>query len=133
LLQAKELRRIGRLAGRHPFEAGRAALGARPEGPSAPTSRSWSRENSPAGRRRSCGLWPTLCRSRERIGTIETAFELLLHTLPEHYPNVAPMQARAGGGEPDPTTGQVAGARTVSDLLIQAFTSIFHAEGEGVS
>jgi Flp pilus assembly CpaF family ATPase len=53
----------------------------------------------------------------ERIGTIETAFELLLHELPDQYPNVAPMQARAGGGE----AGD-AGAKDVADLLVEAFT-----------
>lgn len=53
----------------------------------------------------------------ERIGTIETAFELLLHELPEQYPNVAAMQARAGGGE----AGD-AGSKTVPNLLVEAFT-----------
>lgn len=56
----------------------------------------------------------------ERIGTIETAFELLLHELPDQYPNVAPMQARAGGGEAG--GGSAAGAKTVADLLVEAFT-----------
>ncbi|MFD7161199.1 CpaF family protein [Kribbella sp. NPDC059898] len=54
---------------------------------------------------------------QERIGTIETAFELLLHELPDQYPNVAPMQARAGGGE----AGD-AGAKDVADLLVEALT-----------
>jgi pilus assembly protein CpaF len=53
----------------------------------------------------------------ERIGTIETAFELLLHELQDQYPNVAAMQARAGGGE----AGD-AGSKTVPDLLVEAFT-----------
>ena len=57
----------------------------------------------------------------ERIGTIETAFELLLHELPDQYPNVAPMQARAGGGE-SAGGARVAGAKSVADLLVEAFT-----------
>lgn len=55
----------------------------------------------------------------ERIGTIETEYELLLHTLPERHRRIVALEARPGTGERTPD-GRAAGEITLDDLLYSA-------------
>ena len=55
----------------------------------------------------------------ERIGTIETEYELLLHTMPERHRRVVALEARPGTGERTPD-GRAAGEITLDDLLYSA-------------
>jgi len=55
----------------------------------------------------------------ERIGTIETEYELHLHELPERHRRVAAHEARPGTGERGPD-GRAAGEITLDDLLYAA-------------
>ena len=55
----------------------------------------------------------------ERIGTIETEFELLLHTMPERHRRIVAHEARPGTGERAPD-GRAAGEITLDDLLYGA-------------
>lgn len=52
----------------------------------------------------------------EKIGTIETEFELFLHELPHRHPLVVALEARQGTGEVGPD-GTAAGEVTVDELL----------------
>ena len=52
----------------------------------------------------------------ERIATIETEYELMLHRLPERHARVVPMQARPGSGERR-ADGQEIGAITLDRLV----------------
>lgn len=52
----------------------------------------------------------------ERVGTIETEFELFLHEMPERHHRVVAHQARPGSGERGPD-GRAAGEITLDDLL----------------
>jgi len=52
----------------------------------------------------------------ERIGTIETEYELHLHALPERHRRIVAHQARPGTGERTPD-GRAAGEITLDDLL----------------
>ena len=55
----------------------------------------------------------------ERIGTIETEYELLLHTMPERHRRIVAHEARPGTGERTPD-GRAAGEITLDDLLYGA-------------
>ncbi len=55
----------------------------------------------------------------ERIGTIETEYELLLHTMPERHRRIVALEARPGTGERTPD-GRAAGEITLDDLLYSA-------------
>ena len=55
----------------------------------------------------------------ERIGTIETEYELHLHELPERHRRVAAHEARPGTGE-RAANGRAAGEITMDDLLYSA-------------
>jgi pilus assembly protein CpaF len=55
----------------------------------------------------------------ERIGTIETEYELLLHTMPERHRRIVAHEARPGTGERSPD-GRAAGEITLDDLLYGA-------------
>ena len=52
----------------------------------------------------------------ERVGTIETEYELYLHELPERHHRIVAHQARPGSGERSPD-GRAAGEITLDDLL----------------
>jgi pilus assembly protein CpaF len=52
----------------------------------------------------------------ERIGTIESEYELLLHTLPHRHSRIIPMQSRRGGGQKE-ADGTNAGDYTIDQLL----------------
>jgi pilus assembly protein CpaF len=55
----------------------------------------------------------------ERIGTIETEYELLLHTMPGRHRRIVALEARPGTGERTPD-GRAAGEITLDDLLYSA-------------
>jgi Flp pilus assembly CpaF family ATPase len=52
----------------------------------------------------------------ERIGTLESEYELWLHELPGPGPQVVPFEAREGNGEKD-ATGRMLGELTLADLF----------------
>jgi len=54
--------------------------------------------------------------SEERFATLETEFELLLHTIPGRFPLLVPVEERVGGGEKD-STGKPAGEVNLSDVF----------------
>ena len=54
--------------------------------------------------------------SEERFATLETEFELLLHTIPGRFPLLVPVEERVGGGEKD-STGKPAGEINLSDVF----------------
>lgn len=56
----------------------------------------------------------------ERIGTIESEYELLLHTLPHRHSRIIPLQARQGGGQ-KAADGTNAGDVTIDQLLTGSF------------
>lgn len=52
----------------------------------------------------------------ERFATMETEFELLLHTIPGRYPLLIPVQERMGNGDKD-ATGRPVGEITLGDIF----------------
>lgn len=58
---------------------------------------------------------------RERIGTIETEFELFAHEMRERHPRIVAWQELTGSGEHGPD-GRLAGRFTVDDAVDSSFT-----------
>lgn len=58
--------------------------------------------------------------THERIGTIETEYELFLNEMPDRHPIVFDWEARPGSGERGPD-GRMAGEITVDDCLYDSF------------
>jgi pilus assembly protein CpaF len=54
--------------------------------------------------------------SEERFATLETEFELLLHTIPGRFPLLIPVEERVGGGDRD-ASGKPAGEVTIGDVF----------------
>lgn len=54
--------------------------------------------------------------SEERFATLETEFELLLHTIPGRFPLLVPVEERVGGGDRD-ASGKPAGEITIGDVF----------------
>lgn len=54
--------------------------------------------------------------SEERFATLETEYELLLHTIPGRFPLVVPVEERVGGGDRD-ASGKPAGEITIGDVF----------------
>jgi len=54
--------------------------------------------------------------SEERFATLETEFELLLHTIPGRFPLLIPIEERVGTGERD-ASGKPAGEVTLGDVF----------------
>lgn len=60
-----------------------------------------------------------LCRcisKTTRFATLETEYELLLHEMPQYFPNVVPYEARPGGGELD-SSGHQLGEISLADIF----------------
>ena len=54
--------------------------------------------------------------SEERFATLETEYELLLHTIPGRFPLLIPVEERVGGGDRD-ASGKPAGEITIGDVF----------------